>query len=49
VRGPDGRSTRVFDRRVDGRTLELVTKADTGPFRLADTTTGSDWISAARR
>ncbi len=42
VRAPDGRSTRVFDRRVDGRTLELVVTEDAA-FRLADTATGSIW------
>ena len=41
VRAPDGRSTRVFDRRVDGRVLEFVVRTD--PFRLADTASGSDW------
>jgi hypothetical protein len=35
----DGRSVRAFDRRVDGRTLELFAKAGT----LVDTQTGSEW------
>jgi hypothetical protein len=43
VRGPDGRSTRVFDRTVDGRELELVAKMNATPFRMADTQTGSEW------
>jgi hypothetical protein len=43
VRGPDGRSTRVFDRTVDGRAIELVAKAEASPFRLADLDTGSEW------
>ena len=43
VRAPDGRSTRVFDRTVDGRPLELIAKADATPFRLADADTGSEW------
>ena len=43
VRGPDGRSTRVFDRTVDGRALELVAKVGEAPFRLADLETGSEW------
>jgi len=43
VRAPDGRSTRVFDRTVDGRPLELIVKADASPFRLADANTGSEW------
>ena len=41
ARAPDGRSTRVFDRRVEGRALDFVARAD--PFRVADTATGSDW------
>jgi hypothetical protein len=41
VRAPDGRSTRVFDRRVEGRALEFIVRTD--PFRFADTATGSDW------
>ena len=41
VRAPDGRSTRVFDRRIEGRVLELI--ARTGPFRIADTQSGSEW------
>ena len=43
MRGPDGRSTRVFDRTVDGRALELVAKVGEAPFRLADLETGSEW------
>jgi hypothetical protein len=43
VRGPDGRSTRVFDRTVDGRTLDLVAKVGEAPLRLADLSTGSEW------
>ncbi len=43
VRAPDGRSTRVFSRTVDGRALELVAKTDVTPFRLLDTSTGSEW------
>ena len=46
VRAPDGRSTRVFDRTVDGRPLELIAKADESPFRLADAGTGSEWTFA---
>ena len=42
VRAPDGRLTRVFSRTLDGRVLGLVAKAG-APFRLADTTTGSEW------
>ena len=43
VRAPDGRSTRVFDRTVDGLPLELIAKTDASPFRLADANTGSEW------
>ena len=55
VRAPDTRSTRVFNRNVDGRRLQFIVKADqTGvgrgsdpigapAFRLADTETGSEW------
>jgi hypothetical protein len=43
VRGPDGRSTRVFDRSVDGVARELVVKAGASPFRLADVETGTEW------
>ena len=43
VRAADGRSTRVFDRRLDGRVLEFIVKADVTPLRLADTESGSEW------
>ncbi len=43
VRATDGRSTRVFDRRVDGRVLELFAKPDATPLRLVDAGTGSEW------
>jgi hypothetical protein len=43
VRSPDGRSTRIFDRSVDGRRLELMTAVDRTPFRLLDVETGSEW------
>jgi uncharacterized protein DUF3179 len=46
VRAPDGRSTRVFNRAIDGRPLELLAKlgtAATTPFRFIDATTGSEW------
>ena len=46
VRAPDGRSTRVFDRTVDRRPLELIAKADASRFRLADAGTGSEWTFA---
>lgn len=43
VRAPDGRSTRVFDRTVDGRALDLVAQLDRTPFRLLDLASGSEW------
>jgi hypothetical protein len=43
VRAPDGRSTRVFDRRVDGKALELFAKVESQPFRLIDAATGSEF------
>lgn len=47
VIGPDGRSARAFDRRVDGRTLEFFAPADsTLPWALTDGETGSSWSFA---
>lgn len=43
VRAPDGRSTRVFDRTVDGTALELVARIDARPFRFFDLASGSEW------
>ena len=43
VRAPDTRSTRVFDRRVDGKTLDLAAKVGASPFRLIDVETGTEW------
>ena len=43
VRAPDGRSTRVFSRTLNGRVLDLVANDGAAPFRLLDTTTGSEW------
>ena len=42
VRAPDGRSTRVFDRRVGSRTLEFVV-TERSAFQLTDTATASTW------
>lgn len=39
----DGRSVRCFDRRVDGRTLELFLEPDSAPPVLVDSETGSRW------
>jgi hypothetical protein len=41
VLGEDGKSVRVFDRRVDGRALELFLKP--GTHTLLDAETGSEW------
>ena len=41
--GGDGISVRVFDRRVDGTEIELMTKFGSSPARFVDTTTGSEW------
>jgi hypothetical protein len=43
VRAPDGRSTRVFDRRVDGRIIEMIVDAGAPDLRLLDASTGSAW------
>ena len=41
--GGDGISVRVFDRRVGGKEIELMTKFGSSPARFLDTTTGSEW------
>jgi hypothetical protein len=46
VMGEDGRSVRVFERRVDGRELNLFAKAGPPPLRLLDAETGSEWSFA---
>ena len=43
VRAPDGRSTRVFDRRLGSDQIELFAKVDSTPFRLVDAHTGSEF------
>ena len=43
VTGGDGRSVRAFDRRVDGRVLELVDRVGSSPARFVDIGTGSEW------
>lgn len=43
VLGNDRRSVRAFDRRVEGRRLELVVKTGASPLRLVDLETGSEW------
>ena len=46
VVGEDRRSIRVFDRRLDGRRLELFAKPGTG--LLVDAETGSEWDFSGR-
>ncbi len=41
--GGDGISVRAFDRRVDGKEIELTTRFGSSPARFVDTTTGSEW------
>jgi hypothetical protein len=41
--GADGLSTRAFDRRIDGRTLELLARPGSSPARFVDAGTGSEW------
>jgi len=43
VMGDDGKSVRAFDRRVEGRALELYLLPETSPLRLADSLTGAEW------
>jgi len=42
----DGRSIRAFDRRVDGRALDLYAKPGAKPLTLVDGQTGSEWTFA---
>ena len=48
VRARDSRSTRVFDRTIDGRALQLLAKAGDGPLRLIDVGTASEWDFSGR-
>ena len=43
VLSDDNKSVRVFDRRVDDRTLEFFAKADVTPLQFLDVETGSTW------
>jgi hypothetical protein len=43
VLGEDKKSVRVFERSVDGRTLEIFAKPDTHPLQLIDAETGTTW------
>jgi hypothetical protein len=44
--GDDGRSVRAFERRLDGRELELYRRPGAAPLRLVDAQTGSEWSFA---
>lgn len=48
VVGEDGRSVRAFDRRLDGRTLQLFARPGANPLRLVDAETGSEWDFAGQ-
>jgi hypothetical protein len=46
VLGEDGRWVRAFERRLDGRELNLFAKPGSNPLRLLDAETGSEWSFA---
>ena len=46
VLGPDRRSVRAFERRIDGRTLELFARP--GTDRMIDAQSGSEWDFTGR-
>jgi len=48
VIGDDQKSIRVFERTLDGRTLELMAKAGAQPLLLLDAETGSEWDFSGR-
>jgi hypothetical protein len=48
VVGEDGKSIRVFDRRVDGVEIQILARAHARPRRLVDAGTGSEWDFAGR-
>src|SRR3989442_12782993 len=48
VVGEDQKSIRVFERTLDGRTLELFAKAGAPNLRLVDAETGSEWDFGGR-
>ncbi len=43
VVGEDKRSVRVFERMIDGRSVEFFQKPNATPLRLLDAATGSEW------
>jgi hypothetical protein len=48
VIGDDQKSIRVFERTLDGRTLELMAQPGVQPLRLLDAETGSEWDFSGR-
>jgi Protein of unknown function (DUF3179) len=48
VVGEDRRSVRAFDRRMEGRELNLFAKPGVSPLRLVDAETGSEWDFTGR-
>jgi hypothetical protein len=48
VVGEDGKSIRVFDRRIGDLRLEILARTDTRPGQLLDAETGSEWSFAGR-
>lgn len=43
VLGEDGQSVRAFDRRIEGKTLEMFAKPDSRPLEVLDAETGTTW------
>lgn len=43
VLGEDGRSVRAFDRRIEGKTLEMFVKTEGAAFRIIDAETATTW------
>jgi Protein of unknown function (DUF3179) len=43
VLGEDGKSVRAFDRRIEGKTLELFAKTDATPVQIVDAETATTW------
>ncbi len=48
VVGEDGKSIRVFDRRLDGVEIQILARTHSRPRRLVDAGTGSEWDFAGR-
>jgi hypothetical protein len=43
ILGEDGQSVRAFDRRIEGKTLEMFAKPDSKPLEVVDAETGTTW------